>query len=132
MNERIKQLRNALGLTQQEFSDQLGTTRSNIAGYETAKRSPSNAAISLICEKFDVNEEWLRNGTGEMFKERPLEEEVGYYVEDLLEYDGSGNPFYDMIIDMMKTYQKLDDKSKEVVRNFFQKVRGDMDKKKED
>ena len=37
-----------------------------------------------------------------------------------------------MIIDMMKTYQKLDDKSKEVVRNFFQKVRGDMDKKKED
>lgn len=130
MNERIKQLRNALGLTQQEFSDRLGTTRSNIAGYETAKRSPSNAAISLICEKFDVNEEWLRNGTGEMFKEHPLEDEIGYYVEDLLDYDD--NPLYDLIIDMMKTYQGLDEKSKEVVKDFFGKLQSSRKEKKED
>ncbi len=67
MNERLRQLRKELGLTQQEFADKLGIPRNNIAGYETGKRSPSDAAVSLICKEFGVNEEWLRRGKGEMF-----------------------------------------------------------------
>ena len=75
-----------------------------------------------MCREFNVNETWLRNGEGEMFKERSPSEEVGYYVEDLLDYDGHGNPFYDMIIEMMKTYTELDEKSQTVIRNYFQSV----------
>ncbi len=60
MKDRIKKLRKELDLTQQEFADRLGTARNNIAGYETGKRSPSDAVISLICTKFNVNESWLR------------------------------------------------------------------------
>lgn len=59
MNERIKKLRKALDLTQQDFANRLGTTRDNIAGYETGRRSPSVAVISLICREFDVSETWL-------------------------------------------------------------------------
>ena len=62
MNERIKVIRRTLELTQQEFADKLGIARNNIAGYETSKRSPSDAVISLICTKFNVNENWLRTG----------------------------------------------------------------------
>ena len=54
MKDRIKKLRKELDLTQQEFADRLGTARNNIAGYETGKRSPSDAVISLICTKFNV------------------------------------------------------------------------------
>ena len=64
MNECIRQLRKFLDMTQQEFSDRLGVARNNIAGYETGKRSPSNAVISLICREFKVNEVWLRTGEG--------------------------------------------------------------------
>lgn len=67
MNYRLKELRVHLNLTQQEFADRIGVTRSNIAGYETGKRSPSDAAVSLICKEFGVNEIWLRTGEGEMF-----------------------------------------------------------------
>ena len=67
MNHRLKELRVHLNLTQQEFADRIGVTRSNIAGYETGKRSPSDAAVSLICKEFGVNEIWLRTGGGEMF-----------------------------------------------------------------
>lgn len=67
MNYRLKELRVHLNLTQQEFADRIGVTRSNIAGYETGKRSPSDAAVSLICKEFGVNEIWLRTGGGEMF-----------------------------------------------------------------
>ncbi len=67
MNERIKQLRKNLDLTQQEFSERIGIKRNTIATYESGRNEPIDAVISLICREFNVNEEWLRNGTGEMF-----------------------------------------------------------------
>ena len=60
-----------------------------------------------------------------MFKESSLRNEVGYYVEELLE-DYRDNPFYDMIIDMMKTYAELDDKSKKVIRDCAKKFRDNI------
>lgn len=66
MKDRFKELRKYLKMTQQEFADRLGIPRNNIAGYETGKRSPSEAAISLICKEFSVNEEWIRYGTEPM------------------------------------------------------------------
>ena len=122
MKDRIKQLRNTLGLTQEKFAERLGVKRNTIATYEIGRNEPIDAVISLMCREFNVNETWLRNGEGEMFKERSPSEEVGYYVEDLLDYDGHGNPFYDMIIEMMKTYTELDEKSQTVIRNYFQSV----------
>ena len=71
--ERIKNLRKALALTQQEFADRIGTTRNNIAGYETGRREPSAAAINLIIAKLNVNETWLRTGEGEMFLPKPVD-----------------------------------------------------------
>ena len=71
MNERMKELRKALGLTQQEFADKIGIVRGNIATYETGKSKPGDAVVSLICREFSVNEDWLRTGTGEMFKAAP-------------------------------------------------------------
>ena len=48
MEERIKELRLALGLTQQVFAGKLNTSRSNIANYEAKKNSPSDGMVSLI------------------------------------------------------------------------------------
>lgn len=67
MNERIKKLRKALDLTQQEFAARIGSVQNTITGYETGRREPSNQVIALICREFSVSEEWLRTGTGEMF-----------------------------------------------------------------
>lgn len=69
MKERLKQLRKTLDLTQQEFADRIGTKRNTIAKYETNTNMPSAAVISLICREFDVNEEWIRTGEGNMFTE---------------------------------------------------------------
>ena len=68
MNTRIKKLRKELDLTQQAFADKLGVKRNTVATYETGKSNPSDAAIALICREFNVNEEWLRTGEGDMFK----------------------------------------------------------------
>lgn len=84
LGERIKELRKAKNLTQQEFADQIGTTRNNIAGYETGRREPSAAAVNLIITKLNVSETWLRTGDGEMFNQVSKEDELSAAVHKLL------------------------------------------------
>ena len=74
MNERIKKLRKALALTQQEFANHLGIRQNTIAKYETNRGTPTRAVIALICREFRVNEEWLRTGSGDMFQQEPKDE----------------------------------------------------------
>ena len=73
---RIKHLRKSLDMTQQVFADRLSVSRNNIAGYETDKSIPGDAVVNLICREFDVREEWLRAGEGEMFRELSRDEEL--------------------------------------------------------
>lgn len=82
MKDRIKKLRKTLNLTQQEFADRLGISRGNIATYETRDGSPGNSVVNLICREFNVSEDWLRTGEGEMFvpkEEDALDELVKQY-----------------------------------------------------
>ena len=71
IGSRIKKLRKELDLTQSEFASRIGSVQNTVTGYESGRRSPSAPVISLICREFNINEEWLRNGTGEMFKAAP-------------------------------------------------------------
>lgn len=71
MDKRLKKLRKELDLTQSAFADRIGMKQNTIATYEMGRSIPSDQAIRSICREFDVNEEWLRNGTGEMFKPSP-------------------------------------------------------------
>lgn len=113
MNNRIKQIREESGLTQESFGERIGSARNTIANYENGNRKPSNAIIISICREFNINETWLRDGTGEM--REPEEDEVAAYVSDLIEED---NPFYDMIKGIMKTYSLLGEKEKSVIKSF--------------
>lgn len=85
MNERLKKLRKALDLTQQEFADRIGIARGNVGAYEVNKNAPSDAVISLICREFNVNESWLRDGIGEMFVEQTMDEQIEEFVGTLLQ-----------------------------------------------
>ena len=87
MKDRIKKLRKELGLTQQEFADKLGVARNNIAGYEAGNRNPSDAAISLICTKCNVNESWLRTGEGNIFPPIDRQTEIARLTKQLLNED---------------------------------------------
>ena len=84
MNERIKKLRKSLGLTQQEFSDRIKVKRNTVATYEMGRSMPSDAAISLICREFNVNETWLRTGEGDMFKPVNRDQEIADFMADVL------------------------------------------------
>ena len=84
MKERLKTLRKELHLTQQEFADKIGIQRSTYAKYEIGASSPIDAVVTLICKTCNVNEEWLRNGSGEMFIQRDPFDEVYKMVNEML------------------------------------------------
>ena len=83
MNERIKELRSRLELTQEEFSSKIGLSRNFIAQIETGTKKPSERTIFDICEKFNVNKEWLRTGNGEMFVELSKDEQISAMLGEI-------------------------------------------------
>ena len=87
MNKRIKELREALGLSQEEFGKSLELTRNYISLIENEQRNMSSQSIKVMCSMYNVNEEWLRTGSGEMFKSRTKEQEIGAFFNETMELD---------------------------------------------
>lgn len=84
MKDRIKKIRKELDLTQQEFADRIGIKRNSFANYETGRNTPIDAIIVSICREFNVNEHWLRDGTGEMFIKQTRDEQIAAFIGDML------------------------------------------------
>lgn len=84
MKDRIKKIRKELDLTQQKFADKIGVKQNTVAQYEMGRNIPIDTVISLICKEFNVNEEWLREGTGEMFIPRTRNQIITDFAGDLI------------------------------------------------
>lgn len=67
MNERLKRLRKSMNLTQTEFGKRIGVTMQGIQKWEKGKSKPQQSTIKALISTFNVNPDWLLNGTGEMF-----------------------------------------------------------------
>lgn len=116
MNERLKELRNALKLSQRDFSARINVGASTMAMFETGQRELKDIHITAICREFDVNERWLRTGEGEMFKQLPEGTELGTYIGKILQSDD------DFIKNVIINYMKLDESSKKIVRDFVESL----------
>lgn len=117
MHERLKKLRKALDLTQQEFADRIGSKRNTVAKYETEANTPSAAVVSLICREFNVNEDWLRDGIGDMFLPADRNADIAKLTKQLLneESDSFKNRFVSMLANLtVEEWEFLERKAKEL------------------
>jgi transcriptional regulator with XRE-family HTH domain len=74
INERIREIRSVLGLSQVKFSSITALSSSYIAGIETGHIAVNDRLIKLVCSSFSINEAWLRHGEGEMFLEPMIQD----------------------------------------------------------
>lgn len=109
MNERIKQIRKALHLSQDDFGKKLGVTRGVITNIELNKTEPKPLFIKLICETFEVNEDWVVNGTGEMFVQKSRSDAIADFLADVLkeEDDSFKRRFVEMLASLSVEEWKL-------------------------
>ena len=124
MKERIRKVRKDSELTQEQFSRKLGTSRANIAKYEAGINEPSNAAISLICREFNVNEHWLRTGEGEPYIQLETNKTIAISASLLGQHD----PLFESIVEV---YSKLNDFNKEVLLTIMEDIVNTYHSKKE-
>ena len=115
MNERIRELRKALGLTLEKFGESLGVGKTAISKIENGDRNVTDQMQKSICREFNVSTDWLLYGTGEMFVTHTHDEEVAMYTQDIL--DSEDDVIAKIIQDFIVVYGKLDNDSKSVLRN---------------
>lgn len=109
-NERIKEVRTSFDMTMEKFGERLGVTKVAISNIERGNRNVTDQMRKAICREFDVNEEWLRTGKGDMFIVLTDQQKIMKYTGLLLKDEDSAvaNAIQALIV----TYEQLDDTSK--------------------
>ena len=103
MKDRIKALRQTLGLSMEKFAEPLGVTKGSISKIEHGENYPSTMLQKLICSTFNVNEDWLKTGNGEMFVTLGRKEKVVKYVASLTK-----EPMDSKKLKLLETLAELD------------------------
>lgn len=129
--ERVKEVRKSLNLTMEQFGNKLGVTKVAISNIEKEKRNLTEQMSRAICREFNVSEEWLKTGEGEMHQQLSEDEEIAGIVSDLLE-EGKDNAFYGIILEIAKTYNELSPASQKVLTEAAEKLADNLAKKKRD
>lgn len=108
MKDRIKKIRKDKKLTQVEFGERIGVKGNTITNYENGLRNPTDAIILSICREFNVNENWLRTGTGDPYLQP--DDKLSSYLADII----TGDDYF--IKDLISAYMELDNISKAALR----------------
>ena len=116
MENRIKILRKELNLTQEKFGERLGMKKNSISQIENGVNALTEQLLVSICREFNVNEDWLRNGTGEMCIEVPEEAEFEAAAAELSKNNDV------LAMQAVIQYWKLDEASKEAVRKYVKNL----------
>lgn len=111
--ERVNAIRKSLNMTLEKFGEQLGVTKTAMSRIEKDERSLTEQMTKAICREYNVNYDWLTAGEGEMFGSLPqtiLDELCVQYGLD------------DVDRSLIAEYLKLDADSRQVLKNYIQKV----------
>lgn len=84
MHSRIQNIRKSLGLSQSEFGSRIGLSRDSIANIEGNRTEIKDVVIKLICREFNVDEEWLRTGEGEMYAPQTRNQEIIEFANKIM------------------------------------------------
>lgn len=116
IGERIRILRTSdtIKLTLEKFGERLGVKKNTVSQWESNTNKLPDQMFKAICREFNVSEEWLRNGTGDMFV--IPEDEDAALVSELLE--DPDNAFYRSVLNLVKTYKQVSPASQKVLEEF--------------
>lgn len=118
MNERLRFLREKIGISRAAFGQKIGVSGDVINNLERGRVEIKEPILKLICSEFSVNEEWIRNGSGDMFIKTSLSTMEKLKEEFHLD---------DFTCSFVYEYLKLDEEKRNAVQEFFYNVLNGMD-----
>lgn len=99
MKDRIKYVRTHAGMNQTDFGAYLCVSKSAVQKWESGENAPTNAVITLMCQKTGVDEVWLRTGTGQPFPKKSRRDVIDEYIGQLSE--GKRSDLEQLLIEFM-------------------------------
>ncbi len=115
INERIKHIRKEKGLNQKQFASLLGVTQSGVSYMEQTGSNISDSIIKSICVMYNLSENWLRTGTGNMYIESSK-----FNLNDFITSKGAT----ELDLDVVKAYFELDSEIRHTVVEHFKRYLG--------
>lgn len=110
INERVRLVRKSLKMNQKEFGEKIIASQNYLSNIEIGQREVTEKIIKLICFEFNVNEEWLRTGKGEMF--------IQHTTFSLDEY-AQQKHLTELELNIIKRYMELDPHVREELLKMF-------------
>lgn len=118
MNERLLMLRKHLGLNQAQFGTKIQLKQTTISDLEKGKNAISDRVIADICREYNVNETWLREGTGSMF--RPVKSDESLFLEEAAKLIKSRDPVtIKAVAFLLKLINDGEDELKEAYKQYI-------------
>ncbi len=87
MNLRVKEIRKRNNLTMEQFGSRLGITKASVSRIESGVNNLTEQMIKAICREFNVNENWLRTGEGDMVIALSRRESIAAFIGNLMKED---------------------------------------------
>ena len=109
LSDRIRAVREALHLSQREFGEKLGVSRDVVSNMEYDRVKPKALFLSHMCQLYQINEDWLETGEGEMFSGNP--EEYRKAEEALKIFQALRPEFQDYALEQIRGLSKLQRRS---------------------
>lgn len=122
IKDRIKLIRKEKKLTQVEFGDVIGVKGNTVTNYETGLRNPTDAVVKSICREFNVSEDWLRTGEGEMFSPLDRQDQIANLTATL--FKGEKDSFKERLI---LALAGLDENEWEMLEKIAEKIAKEKD-----
>lgn len=113
LKERLKEIRKMKQLTQDEFGKKIGISNTAVSKIERGENNLSEQNIISICREFDVNEQWLRTGEGDIFLEIPRED---IFIEAAVSLSKENDKF---AMEAVVKYWQLDESEKKILKDFI-------------
>lgn len=125
IGERIRLLRRSLDLNQTDFGKNIGLPQSVVTAWERDARIPNERQIILISSYYNISREWLEKGEGEMLTKMSADEEISFFIGQILGNDEAPS----VLRSFLKILARTTPEEREVLSKIIEKTIDDYEGK---
>ena len=128
LNERILLILKDAGKKRVDLARALNISEASVSTMCSGKTNPSAQNIALICQKFGINEEWLKTGKGEMKAPLTKQAEIAEITAQLFRKEETDPETYNFLVALNKTLLQLDETQMQAVLDMIRKLNAAINK----
>ena len=129
LNERILLILKDAGKKRVDLARALNISEASVSTMCSGKTNPSAQNIALICQKFGINEEWLKTGKGEMKAPLTKQAEIAEITAQLFHKEETDPETYNFLVALNKTLLQLDETQMQAVLDMIRKLNAAISKR---